>query len=301
MAQRRSSEGRTVDLIVDANSVYAKGFYAAYNQREVYENSDGEHVEGVVMAMKIVLSLLNPMSGRLPTTPDRLLFCWDGERKNEKVRKDKPEGYHKQMEIFKDVSEQFLGAAHCVAEGTEGDDGVITAAYRSESAGNVVYIASGDKDLLQAVSENVRYYSINKKRTVNVKTVCEEWKVHRPIHVALALACIGDKSDNIKGVPRVGAVGFAKLYKDAVTPDMNLEEAAEAIASVLGKGKEDPFWESLDQTLLDSDVPGIVDPNPLHLADSSLVLDLGYDALHRDYLAIYCNLNGLDPDDMYDL
>lgn len=72
-------------------------------------------------------------------------------------------------------------------------------------------IASGDRDFLQLLNSKTIIYSANKKTLVTTKDCVEEFGVH-PNNFAVAKALIGDKSDNIKGVPGLGFKTLVKLF-----------------------------------------------------------------------------------------
>lgn len=72
-------------------------------------------------------------------------------------------------------------------------------------------IASGDKDFLQLLNDRTIIYSANKKTLITSKNCVEEFAVH-PNNFAVAKALVGDKSDNIKGVPGLGFKTLTKLF-----------------------------------------------------------------------------------------
>lgn len=72
-------------------------------------------------------------------------------------------------------------------------------------------IASGDKDFYQLLNDKTIIYCPSKK-TLKTKLDCiEEFGVH-PNNFAVAKALVGDKSDNIKGVPGLGFKTLTKLF-----------------------------------------------------------------------------------------
>ena len=93
--------------------------------------------------------------------------------------------------------------------GVEADDVIATLAKRGAMAGWEVIIASGDKDLMQLVEERVSVYDGMKERLYDSKGVLEKFAVH-PQQIADYLALVGDTSDNITGVQKVGAKTAAK-------------------------------------------------------------------------------------------
>lgn len=87
--------------------------------------------------------------------------------------------------------------------GFEADDLLATLAKRFSDQGMEVVIVTGDKDLMQCVSDNVSLFDPVKNKRVKSAQVVEKFGVG-PEHVAEVLGLMGDSSDNIPGVKGVG-------------------------------------------------------------------------------------------------
>lgn len=96
------------------------------------------------------------------------------------------------------------------AEGFEADDVIATASVKASAAGDSCIIHSADKDLLQLVGPKCIVIATTTGARMDADAVRAKWGVE-PAQMVDALAIIGDKSDNIAGVPGVGSVGAAKL------------------------------------------------------------------------------------------
>ncbi len=92
----------------------------------------------------------------------------------------------------------------------EADDLIASAAVRLAGQGFRVVIVSGDKDLLQLVSENIVLWDPMSDRWLNRKAVLEKYGVP-PEHLLDFFALTGDASDNIPGVPGIGPKTAGKL------------------------------------------------------------------------------------------
>ena len=88
-------------------------------------------------------------------------------------------------------------------EGVEADDVIGTMAVEAVSVGYQVLISTGDKDMAQLVNENVELINTMNNQLMTVETVPEKFLV-KPEQIIDYLALIGDTSDNIPGVPKVG-------------------------------------------------------------------------------------------------
>jgi len=116
-------------------------------------------------------------------------------------------------------------------EGYEADDIIGTIAKRAESAGIEVVIVSGDKDLLQLVSERVRTLDTMKDAYGGLQEVRDRFGVS-PERLPDVMGLAGDSIDNIPGVPGIGkktAVDLIKRYG-------SLEEL---LQSLDGPGEQD--------------------------------------------------------------
>ena len=98
-------------------------------------------------------------------------------------------------------------------EGIEADDIIGTLAKTYEKKGFSVVIVSGDKDLLQLVSDSVTMIDTMKNKTFDVEGVKEKFGVG-PDRVVDVMGLMGDASDNIPGVPGVGEKTASKLIQE---------------------------------------------------------------------------------------
>jgi len=72
-------------------------------------------------------------------------------------------------------------------------------------------IVSSDKDFFQLCDEETVLFRPIQKKFVNMNTLVEEFGIH-PSNFALARAVVGDKSDNLDGVPGVGLKTISKRF-----------------------------------------------------------------------------------------
>lgn len=118
------------------------------------------------------------------------------------------------VEQFARVRERLVrdGLLLWGAQGFEADDVIAWAAECGVNAGLGVVVASADKDLLQLVDDDrgVRVFSPFSDNLFKRQQVLEKFGVD-PQMMPDFLALVGDKSDNVQGVPGVGPVKAAKL------------------------------------------------------------------------------------------
>ncbi|MCS5624625.1 MAG: DNA polymerase I [Candidatus Marinimicrobia bacterium] len=115
--------------------------------------------------------------------------------------------------------------------GYEADDIIGTLVKKAEQAGLVTYMVTGDKDMMQLVSETTFMYSPGnrfKPTTIYDKIkVKEKWGVG-PDGIIDMLALVGDTSDNVPGVDGVGPKTAKKLLDQYKNIETILEHADEA-------------------------------------------------------------------------
>lgn len=140
--------------------------------------------------------------------------------------------------------------------GYEADDIIATLATRWERAGAEVVIVSGDKDLMQVVSDRVTMLDTMQDKRIGPAEVHAKFGVE-PGRVVEVQALMGDPTDNIPGVPGVGEKTAIKLIAEWNDLDGVLENGM-AIKGKLGERvREHADLARLSKTLatLDRDVP----------------------------------------------
>jgi len=137
-------------------------------------------------------------------------------------------------------------------QGVEADDIIGTLAKRYGQAGMNVVIASGDKDLMQLVSDNVLMVDTMKDISYDVEGVRNRFGVG-PDRVIDILGLAGDTSDNIPGVPGVGEKTALKLVNQFGSLEGVLENAGE----VRGRGLSEKLKEFADQARMSRDLATI--------------------------------------------
>lgn len=277
------------DFIVDGNSLYARSWFAAE-----HDSGRPDPDKAILFTLTTAFNLLNPDSNMLGHAFDRTLFAWDSQQNKSKRRAEKPPQYHETKTLLIDVLSYLLGSAHYWHDDYEGDDVVATAVFASDP-NDTVYIVSGDKDLMQLQGDNCEYYCLNTKAVLSRGFIQNKFNVKRPNQVALALAVLGDKVDNIPGIKGWGPKKVRRLF-ELVTPKMPFEQALQTVDAQIPFDKKEVFYESLERTLLKTDVPGVPPPAPLILADPELVNDLGLPQVAFRYQVLFNAYEAAHPE-----
>ena len=137
-----------------------------------------------------------------------------------------PEDLVPQFQLIRDATEAF-GFLAIDKKGYEADDIIATLAKNATEEGAIVTIFSSDKDLMQLVSGDIKMYDPIRNIFIDIERVQEKFGV-TPDKVIDVQALIGDKVDNVPGVPGVGIKTASSLIAEFKTVE-NLVEKYEAI------------------------------------------------------------------------
>lgn len=204
-------------VLIDGHSILFRAFYGLPD----LTTSKGQHTNAILGFLNILYKILDEEK------PDFLAVAFDTHQptfRNELfteykgTRKPMPDELREQVPVMKDV----LKAMNIVViekPGFEADDILGTLATRAEREGYRVSLVSGDRDLLQLASGNIKIRIPKTKQTGTEiedyldKDVLEKYNVTPKQFIDLK-GLMGDKSDNIPGVPGVGEKTAQKLIEE---------------------------------------------------------------------------------------
>ncbi|QTA37966.1 DNA polymerase I [Thermosipho ferrireducens] len=212
-------------FIFDGTGLVYRAFYAI---DQSLRTTTGFPTNAVYGLTKMLIKFLNK---HISSGKDACVFVMDskGGSKHRKElmeaykanRPETPELLQKQIPYIEEIVEA-LGIKVIKLSGYEADDIIATISKKSSSLFETVNIVTGDKDLLQLVSENVFVWRVGRGIT-DIKlytrdTVFERYKVY-PEQFVDYLALVGDPIDNIPGVSGIGEKTAAKLLNKYGTID----------------------------------------------------------------------------------
>ncbi|NVN89681.1 MAG: DNA polymerase I [Desulfuromonadales bacterium] len=175
-----------------------------------------------------------------------------------------PDDLRAQMEPIRELVRAFNIPALELA-GFEADDIIGCLAARFSATGGKVVVVTGDKDLMQIVTERVTLLDTMKDKQSGISDVIERFGVG-PDRVTDILALAGDTSDNIPGVPGIGEKTATKLITEFGSLDQLLERASE----VKGKNGE-KLREFREQALLSRRLATIECNVPIEISMADLL------------------------------
>jgi len=126
-----------------------------------------------------------------------------------------------------------MGLPLIMESGVEADDVLGALAQHAEQQGFKVIISTGDKDMAQLVTDHIILENTMTNTRMDIQGVIDKFGV-KPEQIVDYLALMGDSSDNIPGVPKVGPKTAAKWLEQYQTLE-NLVANADKITGKIGE------------------------------------------------------------------
>ena len=188
-------------ILVDGSSY----LYRAYYSPPHLTNSKGEAtgaVYGVVNMLRSLLSRYSPSHIAVVFDAKGKTFRNDMYGEYKAQRPPMPDDLRTQIEPLHKII-HAMGLPLISISGVEADDVIGTIALQASKEGRATLISTGDKDMAQLVNEHVTLINTMTDTIMGPEEVKTKYGVH-PDRIIDFLALMGDKSDNIPGLPGVG-------------------------------------------------------------------------------------------------
>jgi len=261
------TENKTKPLVLVDGSSY---LYRAFHALPALTNSRGEPTGAVYGVVNMLRRLLADYD------PERMAVVFDARGKTfrdelfaeyKANRPPMPDELASQVEPLHAIV-RALGLPLLVEPGVEADDVIGTLAARAAARGQPVVISTGDKDMAQLVNDHVTLVNTMSNTVLDRAGVEEKFGVP-PERIIDFLALVGDTSDNIPGVPKVGPKTAVKWLTEYDSLDGIVAHAAE----IKGKAGENlcasleqlPLSRRLATIRVDLELPE--DPEALRLGE----------------------------------
>src|SRR5690606_11150693 len=276
-------------VLIDGNSIAYRAFFALpllNNDKGVYTNA----VYGFTTMLMRLLEQEKPTHIMVAFDAGKTTFRHETYKEYKGGRQKTPPELSEQFPLLRQLLDA-LQIKHYELENYEADDIIGTLSKRANEKDWEVQVISGDKDMLQLVSENVKV-KVTKKGISDVATYTpsslkEEMEI-TPEQVIELKALMGDKSDNIPGVPGVGQKTATKLLKQYET----LENLYEHVEEVSGKKLKENLTNHKEDAYMSRELATINCESPIEVSIddlsyegyssqnvSSLFKDLGFQSL----------------------
>ena len=249
-------------LILDSNSLMNRAFYAL----PPMNNSDGINTNAIYGFMNMLFKMKEEIG------PDSIIATFDlkaptfrhKEYAEYKAGRNKmPPELAEQFPIIKELL-NFMGIKIFEIEGFEADDLIGTVSKFAENNDTETFIVTGDKDALQLAADNTKIIitkkGVSETAVYDRKTFIDEFEV-TPNQFIDVKGLMGDKSDNIPGVPGVGEKTAFKLIKEYGS----IEEVLKNIDNIPGKKLKENLEGNVEQAIFSKKLATIMREVPIEL------------------------------------
>ncbi|MCY6957781.1 DNA polymerase I [Clostridium brassicae] len=249
-------------LILDGHSLMYRAFFALPQ----FTNSEGFHTNAIYGFVKMLLKMKEELK------PDYIVTTFDKkaptfrhkEYEDYKAGRDKmPSELREQFPVVKELLEK-LAINIFEIDGFEADDLIGTLSVFAENEDIEVYIVTGDKDALQLASDNVKVVinkkGMSEKEIYDKNRMIEEFGV-TPKQFIDVKGLMGDKSDNIPGVPGIGNKTAYKLIKEYGS----IENLLQNIDKVSGKKLKENLTQYSEQAVFSKKLATIMTEVPIEI------------------------------------
>jgi DNA polymerase-1 len=219
-------------VVIDGNSIANRAFYAL----PLLNNHNGQHTNAAYGFTTMLLKVLeeqNPTHILVAFDAGKVVFRHQQYREYKAGRQKTPAELAEQFSYIKEILEAF-DIPHYQLEGYEADDIIGTLSLTAQEQGLSTVIVTGDKDMLQLVSDQVEVLVTRKGISETEKYTPETIELKyglQPTQIIDLKGLMGDSSDNIPGIPGVGEKTALKLLHEFNT----VERVIAQVEQVSGK------------------------------------------------------------------
>ena len=246
-------------VLIDGHHLMYRAYWAI---PRTLKTSKGELVNTSFGVASMLLGIISKEE------PDAILFCFDeGEEtfRHEEAedykegRAETPDDFYEQIPRVIELIESF-GISHISDKKYEADDLIYTYAKEGEKNGMKVTVVSGDRDLLQLVTDKVTmvipHKGYQQAEYLDPASVEEKYGI-RPDQVPSYKGLCGDQSDNLSGVMGIGPKTAAELMQKFGSLDgvyKNLDDIRPSVKEKLERDRDQAFFCEKMATLI-GDIP----------------------------------------------
>ncbi|WP_026049716.1 DNA polymerase I [Microbacterium algeriense] len=269
-------------MVVDGHSLAYRAFFAL--PVENFTTKDNQHTNAIYGFLSMLVNLIKaeqPTHMAIAFDTSRHSFRTDEYPEYKATRSETPQEFRGQIPLLQDCL-AAMSIPVLTKEGIEADDILATLASQGAEQGYDVLVVSGDRDTIQLVNDEVTLLypsvqGVSQLKRYDPATVQERYGV-RPEQYPDIAALVGETSDNLPGVPKVGEKTAVKWLTQFGSLD-ELLDRAEEIKGVVGGNLRDHIDDvrrnrKLNRLLTDVELP--VAPGDLAVApiDPQAVRDI---------------------------
>ncbi|WP_311065404.1 DNA polymerase I [Halomonas sp. DWK9] len=281
-------------VLVDGSSY----LYRAFHALPPLTTSTGQPTG----AVKGVINMLKRLIKDYPDSPMAVVFDAPGKTFRDDLyseykshRPPMPDDLRSQIKPLH-ACVKALGLPLLCIEGVEADDVIGTLAHHATQAGRDAVISTGDKDMAQLVNRHITLVNTMKEETLDEAGVEEKFGLP-PALIIDFLALMGDKVDNIPGVPGVGektAIGLLQgmgggldtIYGDLERVTTLSFRGAKTLPKKLEEHREQAFLSYQLATIkVDCELPVGLDDLDIAHPDREALVELYKEMEFKQWLA----------------
>ena len=254
-------------MIMDGHAMVHRSFRAISQQRNLTSSATGEDTTGVYGFANVFLRALqewNPAYCAIAFDTSAPTFRHQQFEEYKAQRPPSPPELRPQFDRVKQLMAAF-GVPVFELDGWEADDVIGTLTRQAEEAGVDSVVLTGDRDTFQLISPRVRVdlaSSIQDRRVYDEAELGERYSGLTAAQQPDFKSLVGDSSDNIPGVPKVGEKRAAALLNDYGSLEgiyENLDAVKPpSVKTALSENRERAF-ENRKLMTIDRDAPVMLD------------------------------------------
>ncbi|MCM3696729.1 DNA polymerase I [Microbacterium oleivorans] len=229
-------------LVVDGHSLAYRAFFAL--PVDNFSTKDGQHTNGIYGFLSMFVNLVKA------ERPTHLAVAFDTSRQSFRTRvyeeykanrSESPAEFKGQIPLLQDCL-AAMGVPVLTKEDVEADDILATLATQGVASGFQVLVCSGDRDTIQLVTDDVTLLypsvqGVSQLKRYTPDAVVEKYGLPPENYPDIA-ALVGETSDNLPGVPKVGEKTAVKWLTQFGSLDALLDRADEIKGVVGGNLRE---------------------------------------------------------------
>jgi DNA polymerase-1 len=267
---------------VDGHSLAYRAFFAL--PVDNFSTKDGQHTNGIYGFLSMLINLIKA------ERPTHMAVAFDTSRQSFRTREyseykanrsESPSEFKGQIPLLQDCL-AAMSITVLQKEDFEADDILATLATQGAELGYDVLVCSGDRDTIQLVNDDItllypNVQGVSQLKRYDTAAVIERYGV-RPEQYPDIAALVGETSDNLPGVPKVGEKTAVKWLGQFGSLDALLENA-DKIGGVVGGNLREHLDDvrrnrTLNRLLRDVELPVTIEDLEVQPMDAQAVRDI---------------------------
>ncbi len=267
---------------MDGHSLAYRAFFAL--PVDNFSTKDGQHTNGIYGFLSMLINLIKAEK------PTHLAVAFDTSRQSFRTREyaeykanrsESPSEFKGQIPLLQECL-AAMSITVLAKDDVEADDILATLATQGAEQGYDVLVCSGDRDTIQLVNDDItllypNVQGVSQLKRYDTDAVIERYGV-RPEQYPDIAALVGETSDNLPGVPKVGEKTAVKWLGQFGSLE-NLLENADKVTGVVGNNLREHLDavrrnRSLNRLLTDVELPTTVADLEVQPMDAQAVRDI---------------------------